>query len=119
VLAFATNYLIVKSLWHFKDKVNFTLSTFLFFTIYYFQTYNITRQWLAIAIVFFAIKYLFSNKYIKYLLIVLVASTIHSSAIITLSFIPLHVWVTRKLSKKYKFFIFLLLFTMFIFGDRI
>ena len=50
------------------------------------MSYNIVRQTLAVAIVFYSIKYIKENQPWRYLLGCVLATGIHSSAFITLSF---------------------------------
>ena len=47
---------------------------------FYTNTYNNVRQSIAISIIFFSIPYIISNRPIKFLLIVSLATTIHASA---------------------------------------
>lgn len=56
---------------------------------YYTNTFNNVRQSLALSIVFFSISYLINRDFRKYLLLVLVATLFHYSAIIMLVLYPL------------------------------
>lgn len=66
----------------YKYSKNVALSTFLYITLnaYFFQLTGM-RQALAIAIILYGIDFLIQKKYFKFLLIILLASTFHSSAI--------------------------------------
>ncbi|CRK80176.1 EpsG family protein [Neobacillus massiliamazoniensis] len=98
LISLITNSLIIRTLWFFREKISFSLSIFCYITMFYFETYNILRQWLAIAIIFFAIRYLLKSRYVLFLIFVIIASTIHYSAIISLVFIPIHLFIKKKLS---------------------
>lgn len=97
-----TNALIISTIWQLKDKISFSISIFIYITFFYFETFNILRQWLAIAIIFFAFRYLIRSKYVFFTTFVLIASTIHLSAIIAMVFIPIHVLVEKKSNIKIK-----------------
>lgn len=61
----------------------FELAVFLFITSYhYYTSFNIIRQYLAMAVVFWATKYLISRKFITFIVFIVLASTFHLSAII-------------------------------------
>lgn len=70
----------------FTESKNTMVSVLIFFIGgFFFQSLNMVRQFLAMAIIFFSHKYLFENKKIKYFLIaILVAFFIHSSSIVML-----------------------------------
>lgn len=62
-------------------------SIFCFVSLYfYFHSLNITRQYIAIAITFYSLKYLLNRNFIKYMLIILLASTFHRIAIVMIPF---------------------------------
>ena len=81
----------------------------LFITFYhFFSAMNIARQYIAVLLVANAIYYLISeNKsIIKYSLICICATLIHSTAIISFLLIPF--WMIRKSDKKIKLYIFII-----------
>lgn len=81
-------YAMARYLLHHSDDVY--LETFLYLmTFTYFMYMNIIAQSIAIAIVLLSIDYLESKKYLLYILLILLASSIHGSAIICLVCIPL------------------------------
>lgn len=67
-----------------KYSCNFAMSTFLFLASadYLQWTHNGMRQFIAVCIVFAATDLLLKKKYIPYILIVLMASTIHATALL-------------------------------------
>lgn len=68
-----------------KYSKRYELSIFLFITMYHFYySMNIVRQYIAISIVLYGIRYIFSENFKKYLFCVIFASTFHSSAIIAI-----------------------------------
>ena len=77
------------------------LSVLLFFSIgEYFDSFNLIRQVLSVAICFYATKYINKNKkdFLKYLLLVLLASTMHSTAAIIM--IPAYFVLKIRFSGK-------------------
>ena len=48
---------------------------------------NIARQMIAVAIIFYSVRYLVNRKYIRYFLMCIIATGFHTSAIITLFFV--------------------------------
>ena len=53
---------------------------FAFLCLYYALSFNITRQFIAIAIIFWGMKFVFQNRLIPFLLVVIVATGFHVSA---------------------------------------
>lgn len=53
-------------------------------SIYYPASYNILKQGVAIAIILFAIRYVYENKLSKFIIAVLIASSLHGTAIIAI-----------------------------------
>ena len=69
-----------------KYSSQFMISMFIFIasTEYFSWMFNGQRQFLAVAIALIAFRFLFEKKYIPYVLLILLASTIHLTAIILL-----------------------------------
>lgn len=83
-----TSYIIVSGVHcvlkkHSKD---YFLSLLIFISIpyFYFISFSIVRQYCAIAIVFYGIKYIFQRKFFSYVVAVILASMFHYSAIIAI-----------------------------------
>lgn len=95
-----------------KDVV---LEIFMFLVSFCYMMYmNIIAQAVAMAIFLFAMEFLKEKKYIKYVLAVLLASSIHASAIILLLMIPLSfLKVDRKNVLR---FTVILLFVLFAYN---
>lgn len=68
-----------------RYSLNPMLSLFLYYAFYiYLQSFNITRQTIAVSIVFLAFTFLLKKKYWQYCLIVILASTFHITALLCL-----------------------------------
>lgn len=69
---------------------NPVLSICLFVTLLTYAYYlNLMRQALAVSVLMFSIPYLLDKKYLRYVIVVVLASTFHSSALVWLIFLPL------------------------------
>ena len=67
-----------------RNSSNKELSLYIFMTfgLYYLSTFNIIRQWLAIAILLIGFNFLLEKKYLYLYFIICIASIIHLSALI-------------------------------------
>lgn len=66
-----------------KDSVYIWLSILMFVSVgSYYTSFNMMRQMLAIAIVFAGMGFLYKNKLLKFIIVVIIASSIHISAIV-------------------------------------
>lgn len=99
--SFVTNFLIVYRLWEFRKDSSFSLMLFIYMALQYAYAFNIVRQFLAIAIIFWATRYIERGEYIKYIILNIIASMIHTSALLCFSLL----FVTfgyKSPKKKYK-----------------
>lgn len=85
---------------------------FYFSTLYLFESMNIMRQALAFSIILFSINYIYKSEKIKFILIILLASSFHKSAIF---FLPFYFFITIDWIKN-KYIRMLLLILSFIFS---
>jgi len=78
---------------------NLGFSIFLYFTlaIFYFAHLNLIRQFAAVAIFLFSIRYILNKKLFKYIVCIVFASCFHFSAIVML---PVYYILTRNLGMK-------------------
>lgn len=78
-----------------KHSCNFAMSIFLFIASsdYVQWNYNGMRQFIAVALIFAATDWLLQKKYVRYYVLILLASTIHASALIM---IPMSLVVQGK-----------------------
>lgn len=86
-----------------KYSQNPELSLLLYVALYfYFSSYNIVRQHIAIACIFFAVRYLMDKQVWKYMLWVLIASLFHRSVLIM---VPLYFLLNLKIPVKFRWVI--------------
>lgn len=76
-------------LWEMRKDSSFFVSFSSYYILFFFLTLNELRQHIAVAIVFFATRYIKRNRmqrseYIKFFGLILIASTFHSSALLGL-----------------------------------
>lgn len=83
-----TLIILIGYFWHIKKySVNIWLSVLLFVTIdRYYTSFNITRQIVAVAIVFAGSKFLYDRKFLKFFLVVALASLFHKASLIMIPF---------------------------------
>ncbi len=102
IYSFITNYLIVYRLWDFKEKASFPVMILIYVIIHYPYTFNIVRQFLAISIVFWATRYIERDKYIKYIILNVIATTFHTSSLLCFGYLFVKVGFETK-KKKYRY----------------
>lgn len=74
-----------------KKKIVYLPITFLaFLSLFYPESYNIIRQALAVAVVFWGTRFLVGNKSLYFIATCLIASAIHNTAALSLVFLPLN-----------------------------
>ena len=80
-----------------KYTVNYPLATILFLGLWFFFTFTYLRQVLGATIVWLGIQYVIERKFWKFLMVFLIAFSMHNSAII---FFPLYFVPRRKFSPR-------------------
>lgn len=102
--------LIYKGLHVYKNKISVWLGMLIFYFLFYASSLNLMRQWMAISIVFFAFQYLLKNMKKTYIVLVLLATSFHYSAILGLAIMFLYYFLIND-KKKY--------ITVFVGGQRL
>lgn len=81
----------------YKYAEDIVLETVAFYTILtFFNHMAMTAQATAVAVVLLALPLLFNRKFIKFAIVVIVASTLHQTALFCLLFIPLYFLPVKK-----------------------
>ena len=91
---FASAVIICVLIWKFiKQNSHYVELTFFLFTssYLYFSTFNIMRQWIAISIFLYSVKYIYARSMFQYIMTMLLASMFHITAIML---IPLY-WLSH------------------------
>ena len=100
IISLLTNSFLIMRLWDIREKCSFALMVFVYITLLYPQSFNIIRQYLAAALVFWAMRYLERNKYLIYVIYILIATLIHTSAIISLGILYIHITNNLKTNSR-------------------
>lgn len=103
IFALITNAFIILRFWELKDSVSFEVTVFCYYASFYYFTLNIVRQFVAIAIIFWATRYIKKKQYLKFALFLLLASLFHQSALLGLIYLVIDVASTfswKGLSKN-------------------
>ena len=99
VCAFITNGLVLLAIYRMSDNV--FLSVYFYVALYYyFISYNALRQYLAVAVLLNAFWYAKQKKWIKYAIMMLIAVSLHTVAIVGLIYIPIFLGNDEVVSKK-------------------
>lgn len=88
-----TSFVFLFPIFYTVRKISFnpSLSIYLYYTSYlFFQSFNIMRQSLAVSFVILSYLFLIKEKWVFYIITVLIASTFHTSALIALPLAFLH-----------------------------
>jgi hypothetical protein len=94
------------------------LSIFLFVSLgHYVSTFNILRQWMAIAITLIAIHYLVNHKNIKFVIGILTAALFHYTALSLL--VLLFICKVKLIWRYYFAIIFVSIISVYLFGEKI
>lgn len=72
------------------------LGMLVFYLMFYNTSLNMMRQWIAMAILFWGLSYLLTNKKKKYFIVVIVACLFHTSALMGFAIYFLYVYSQRK-----------------------
>lgn len=107
VFACVTNGFILARLWECREFAEFKYSFLCYYSVFFFMTMNICRQFAAIAIVFWATRYISSRKYFKFIVIVLCVSLIHTSSLLGMLFLVFEIFNWKYLNKNQKLWMIL------------
>jgi len=97
--ALITNTLIILRLYDYKDIISFRWAVFIYYMVFYFNTFNTIRQWIAIALIFYGTRYVGKSN-LKYVLFAVLAISAHNTAIFSLLYIPLYYLSAPSKDKK-------------------
>lgn len=97
LLAIMTCLFYIKFIYSQSDNVIMSLFLFLAWG-YYFLTFMSIRNYFALSLVLVSVTFLIREKYIVFILMVLLASAFHKSALFC---IPIYLLACKKINKKY------------------
>ena len=96
IYSILTIIFIYKALEYNKDRYSISLCFFLYLFFYFATSFNLIRQALAVAIVFYSYRYLTEKNLKKFIFWVLIASLAHKTALV---FLPLYFIVPKNKEK--------------------
>lgn len=105
VISFLTILLVYLSAWKWKKYLSVPMFLLLYDFLYYNDSLNIIRQHLAMAILLLGIDYLLQRKYKIYVLFIIVASLIHTAALIGFVFVLCHCYMLGSQKKRKRKFV--------------
>lgn len=100
----------------FKNKINIVFAFFVYYFAYYNISLNLLRQMMAVILVLFSYRFIIEKKFIKFLITILIAYSVHSTAIVALALYPLSWAVTNSTLRKVSKTLIIVLCTVFAFG---
>lgn len=83
--SFIINFGFIWGLYRVKEHLAFNIAVATFCFLFYQSTYNGMRQWMAMAIIVFGIKYIYEQRLFKFCITVAIAMLFHRTAIIALA----------------------------------
>lgn len=101
MIAFITNFFIFKAISYEARRISLGAAVFAYGFIIYLWGFIIIRNLLAVSIVFFALRYLFENKLVRYFLFVGLACLFHYSALIFFFVGPMYIEKLKKFRIAY------------------
>lgn len=69
-------------LYRIKERLSYNIAMIVYCFMFYQNTYNMMRQWMAMAIIIYGIKYIYDRNLFKYIVVILVATLFHRTAFI-------------------------------------
>lgn len=96
VQAVLTNGLILARLWDYRRSCRLGFAAFVYYFTIYPMTLCLSRQLLAVAIVFFGSRWLDDSRIVRYCMVVLLSAMVHVSAVVGLLAVPISVFLGRK-----------------------
>lgn len=97
ITAFLGNFIILKTITNESAKISLSFFIYVCGTLY-FSSYNTTRQCLAMVIFYYSIRYIEESNWKKYMVLNIIATFVHASAIF---FIPFYFIAKIDFKKKY------------------
>ena len=108
-LSFIETLLVYMGLKGFDKQISVPFGMFAYYTLFYNNTLNLLRQFLAFSIVLFSYQFLVKKKYFIFIILTLVAITAHSS-----SFVAFGLLILFLISDKIKLKFSVLIFDLFV-----
>lgn len=99
IIATLTISLIVYRLWDFKNIASYPMMMLVFCCCFMFYSFNIMRQMCAVAIVFYATRYLDKKEIMKFLIIASASLIFHYSGVLCILYLGIYLFLEKNLRK--------------------
>lgn len=109
VFAFISHGLVLFRIWKDREYISFHWSVFAYYILFFAFSLNGMRQFVAVAIVFYATDFIKEGKYVRFIAAVFVAAMFHSSAMVGIAYLFFEIIFIRFFNQKRKLIVFLLL----------
>lgn len=107
VTSFVTITLIFKTIYNYSYSSTLSSICFIGFPMFYLETLNIVRQFAAMSIILYSLKYIYNKNILKFSICIICASLFHVTAII--GFV-LYISNWKIISRKINFFLIIISF---------
>lgn len=101
-----------------KNRIDIVLGMSTYYFLFFNLTLNILRQSLAMIVIVWGFNYVTEKKLWKYLLIVLIASGFHSTAMIAIIIYPLY-WIANNREKLLNVFVLSVCILFIVFSEKL
>lgn len=91
---------VIIGLYRVRKHIPISFAVLAYCFLFYQETYNVMRQWIAMAIIIFGLVYIYERKLIRYIIIVAVAFLFHKTAIMGLALYAIAELIRKKHSAK-------------------
>lgn len=102
LLAFVTNWCIINRFWELRSISWFTCMVLCYYLTFYFTTMNTVRQFCAVSIVFYGVRYLDQKRVLDFVKTVILAMLLHQSAAVGFVFLAIYCLRWKELPQQQK-----------------
>lgn len=100
VLALLSHGLILFRIWEDRENISLRWAILAYYVMFYAFSLNGVRQFVAVAIVVYATRFVRQGKYFKFVLGILAATLFHTTALVGLAYLPFEVLSLRYFNKE-------------------
>lgn len=102
VFAFFSHALVLFRLWDEREYISYPWAVTAYYVLFFPFSLNGLRQFIAVALVFYATRYMKRGRYLKGLVFVAIAMLFHTSALVGAAYIVFDILFTRYFNQKRK-----------------
>jgi len=109
---------IILTLDYYDEKVSLPMGLFIYFMLYYIESFNLVRQMIALSIVLYSYRYIIERKLMEYLCAIIIAVLFHQSAFLCIFFYFLS-FEKSKIKNFKKIPYYMILIVLIFFGNSL